>query len=94
VIPALGIDTGLIAGHSEVSVTRRVGSGLPTMREYHAVACIEMPSAAASLIPNLDLVAIRVGDEGVGAASAKFAPPEQLATGALDFVDSRVDVSG
>jgi hypothetical protein len=36
-------------------------------------------SAAASLIPNLDLVAIRVGDVGVGAARAEFAPPEQLA---------------
>jgi hypothetical protein len=47
---------------------------------------------SASLIPNLDLVAIRVGDVGVGAARTKFAPPEQLATGALDFLDGRVDV--
>jgi len=41
-----------------------------------------MPIApAASLIPNLDLVAIRVGDVGVGAARTEFAPPAQLATG-------------
>lgn len=53
---------------------------------------IEVPSAAASLIPNLDLITIRVGDVGVGAARTEFAPPPQLATGALDFLDSRIDV--
>ncbi|MGC2404453.1 MAG: hypothetical protein WA510_31980 [Acidobacteriaceae bacterium] len=53
-----------------------------------------MPSGAASLIPNLDLVGIRVGDLGVGAARTEFAPPPQLATGALGFIDSRVDVPG
>src|SRR5437667_11251357 len=31
------------------------------------------PSAAASLIPNFDFVAIRVGDVGVGVAWAEFA---------------------
>src|ERR1035441_9975709 len=52
------------------------------------------PSAAASLIPNFDFVAIRVGDVGVGAAWAEFASPKQLAAGLLDFVDGRVDVAG
>ena len=47
---------------------------------------------AASLIPNLDLVAIRVGDVGVRAARTEIAPPEQLATSALRFLDSYVDV--
>jgi len=61
---------------------------------YHAATRIEMPTAGASLIPNLDLVAIGVGDVGVGAARTEFAPLEQLATGALDFVNSRVDVLG
>ncbi len=58
------------------------------------MARIEMPSAAASPIPNLDLVAIRVGDVGVGAARTELAPPKQPATGVLDFLDSRVDVPG
>jgi hypothetical protein len=52
------------------------------------------PSAPASLIPNLDFVAIRVEDVGVGIARAEFASPEQLAAGLLDFVDGRVDVAG
>ena len=51
------------------------------------------PGAAASLIPNFDFVAIRVGDVGVGVAWAEFASPEQLAAGTLDFVDSSVDVA-
>src|ERR1700738_3224647 len=49
---------------------------------------------AASLIPNFDFVAIRVGDVGVGVAWAEFASPEQLTAGLLDFVDGRVDVAG
>jgi hypothetical protein len=52
------------------------------------------PSGAASLIPNFDFVAIRVGDVGVGVAWAEFASPEQLAAGVLDFVDGRIDVAG
>ena len=43
-----------------------------------------MRSAAALLIPNLDLIAIRAGDVGAGAARTEFAPPPQLATSALD----------
>jgi hypothetical protein len=54
----------------------------------------EAESAAGSLIPNFDFVAIRVSDVGIGAARTEFAPPEQFATGVLDFVDSRVDVPG
>src|SRR5258707_10338654 len=50
--------------------------------------------SAASLIPNFDFVAIRVGDVGVGVAWAEFASPEQLAAGVLDFVDGRVNVAG
>jgi hypothetical protein len=49
---------------------------------------------AASLIPNLDLVAVRVGNVGVGAARTKVAPPEQLATSKFDLLDSSVDVLG
>jgi len=52
-----------------------------------------MPSAAALLIPNLDLVAIRVADVGVWAARTEFAASKQLTTGALDFLDSCLDVS-
>jgi hypothetical protein len=51
-------------------------------------------SAAASLIPNFDFIAIRVGDVGVRVAWAEFASPEQLAAGVRDFVDGRVDVAG
>jgi len=47
----------------------------------------------ASLIPNLDLVAIRVGDVGAETAGTKSAPPEQLATSALYFLDSAVGAS-
>jgi hypothetical protein len=42
--------------------------------------------------PNLDLIAIRVADVGVRAARTEFAPPPQLTTGALDFLDSCIDV--
>jgi hypothetical protein len=55
---------------------------------------VRKPSAAGSLIPNFDFVAIRVSDVGVGAARTEFAPPKQLAAGVLDFVNSRVDVPG
>ena len=51
-------------------------------------------SAAASLIPNFDFVSIRVSDIGIGIAWAEFASPEELAAGTLDFVDSRVNVTG
>jgi len=52
-----------------------------------------MPSAAALLIPKLDLVAIRVADAGVRAARTEFAESKQLTTGALDFLDSFLDIS-
>src|SRR5471032_3099600 len=47
----------------------------------------------ASLIPDFDFVAIRVGDVRVGIARAEFASPEQLAAGALHFVDGRINVA-
>lgn len=46
---------------------------------YHAVARI---AQRRSLIPNLDLVTIRVGHVGAGAVRTEFAPREQLALGA------------
>jgi thiamine pyrophosphate-dependent acetolactate synthase large subunit-like protein len=52
------------------------------------------PSAVVSLIPNFDLVAIRIGDISIGVARTEFAPPKQLAAGALRFLDGSVDVLG
>jgi hypothetical protein len=49
-------------------------------------------NAAASLIPNLDLVPIWVGDVSVRAARTEFTAPEELAPGAFDFLDSHVYV--
>ncbi|SRR6266852_1515121 len=72
----------------------RTVSGLPTMPELSRGGSNRNAERSFSLIPNFDLVAIRVGDVGVGAARTEFAPPEQLATGTLDFLDSRVDVPG
>ncbi len=58
---------------------KRITSGSPTMPVI--TRWLESPSAAHSY-QNLDLVTIRVGHVGVGAARTEFAPPEQLALGA------------
>ena len=48
--------------------------------------------AASSLKPDLNLVAIRIGDVRVGEARSKLTATEQPPTGALDFRNGAVDV--
>jgi hypothetical protein len=47
---------------------------------------------AGSLEPDLNLVAIRIGDVRVGETGSKLAAPEQSPSGALDFRNGAVDV--
>jgi len=83
-----GLDSAVVQGRLDCPAIRLRPRRLST-RSGRVKSC-----AAASLIPNFDFVAIRVGDVGVGVAWAEFASPEELAAGVLDFVDGRVDVAG
>ena len=51
------------------------------------------PSPDCSLEPDLDLVAIRIGDVSVGESGSEFAATEQAPSGLFDFSDSMVDVA-
>ncbi len=51
-----------------------------------------MQGAASSLKPDLNLVAIRIGDVRVGEAWSKLAATEQPPTSALDFRNGAADV--
>src|SRR5258708_39389128 len=48
----------------------------------------------SSLEPDLNFVAIRIGDVGVGEAGGELAATEQAPSGAFDLGDGTVDVAG
>jgi hypothetical protein len=52
------------------------------------------PSLPCSLEPDLDLVAIRIGDVSVGEAGSELATTEQAPSGAFDLGDGTVNVVG
>src|SRR4029077_20707450 len=53
-----------------------------------------MSALLCSLEPDLNFVAIRIGDVGVGKAGSELATTEQAPSGAFDFGDGTVDVVG
>src|SRR5439155_19122688 len=53
-----------------------------------------MGASHCSLEPELNLVAIRIGDVSVGEARGELATAEQAASGAFDLGDCTVDVVG
>jgi hypothetical protein len=53
-----------------------------------------MRASHCSLEPDLNLVAIRIGDVSVGEAGSELATTEQAPSGTFDFGDGTVDVIG
>src|SRR5437660_12299869 len=53
-----------------------------------------MAALLCSLEPDLNFVAIRIGDVSVGEAGSELAATEQTSSGAFDLGDSTVDVAG
>src|SRR5438105_8843477 len=53
-----------------------------------------MSALLCSLEPDLNFVAIRIGDVSVWEAGSELATTEQASSGAFDLVDGRVDVVG
>src|SRR5437870_13903313 len=53
-----------------------------------------MSALLCSLEPDLNFVAIRIGDVSVGEAGSEFATTEQTPSGAFDLGDGTVDVAG
>jgi hypothetical protein len=51
-----------------------------------------MSGSHCSLEPDLNLVAIRIGDVSVGLARGKLATTEQAPSGAFDLGDRKIDV--
>ena len=58
------------------------------------VWCRKMRLRHGSLEPDLDFVAIRIGDVSVGEAGSELATTEQAPSGAFDLGDGTVDVVG
>ena len=53
-----------------------------------------MGASHCSFEPDLNLVAIRIGDVSVGKAGSELATTEQATSGAFDLGDGTVDVVG
>jgi hypothetical protein len=53
-----------------------------------------MSALLCSLEPDLNFVAIRIGDVSVGEAGSELATTEQAPSGAFDLSDGKVDVAG
>src|SRR6266849_948565 len=53
-----------------------------------------MSAFLCSLEPDLNFVAIRIGDVGVGEAGSELAATEQAPSGVFDLGDGTVDVAG
>src|SRR5437879_3073441 len=63
--------------------------------QWVAVRCITWSGGRrSSLEPDLNLVAIRIGDVSVGEARSEFATTEQATSRAFDLGDGTVDVVG
>ena len=94
-VVALEDRSRLVAGQRHGDALRHAIANEVTHRGAAKVVR-DSPRAAggqSSLEPDLNLIAIRVGDVRIGKAWSELAATEQTASGALDLTDDLVDVT-